>query len=146
MYQKYVIIHISIYVFYYFQDQPESYPISVLRQKEPISFHRHFPDDPYNIYTSYLAVESTEDTDVQEPVEKQRRKCKSKETSTLMDLLEDEDLKKLLPPGNDSSPFCYSVYAHVGSSLIHIVLYTYIYMNIICWIYHALHRQTIWLL
>lgn len=75
------------------QDQPQSYPAELLKLQEPISFHRHHPTHPYEFYDTYLGSGRT-----------RRRICKhrkKKGRSALLNMMEDEDLRKLLPPGFD---------------------------------------------
>ena len=93
------------------QDQPQSYPAKSLRLQEPISFHRHRPDDPYTIYDTYLKEtpplpppeEGAGEGEGEEPTQaRPRRSCRhgrSTRRSRLLSLLEDEDLKYHFPEG-----------------------------------------------
>ena len=91
------------------QDQPRSYPAKSLQLQEPLSFHRHHPDDPYTIYDTYLKESPPlpppmkgEGEGEEPPQTRPRRSCRhgrSTRRSRLLSLLEDEELKDHFPEG-----------------------------------------------
>ena len=44
------------------QSQPSSYPSSILALQTAISFHRHYPTDPHEIYRTYLQEHTQQET------------------------------------------------------------------------------------